>query len=94
MFLVEKVSRVRGVQLHGLEAVPATEYGAGPLPDTAHLSLSGETVAVAGDCHGMPMLEPNIGPVEISEQLRRLGAAIRDLARGGGQWWRFLNAVV
>lgn len=67
VFLVEKVRRVRGVQFHGLEAVPATEYGAGPLPDTAHLSLSGETVSVAGDRHGVPMLESNIGPVEISE---------------------------
>jgi hypothetical protein len=39
MLAVEKVSRVPGVQRHGLERLPALQHAAGPLPHAARVGL-------------------------------------------------------
>ncbi len=37
------------------------EYGASPLPNPSHFSLTSKFVAVRGDSNRMPMLETYIG---------------------------------
>jgi hypothetical protein len=69
MLAVEKVSRVPGVQRHGLERLPALQHAAGPLPHAARVGLPREAAPVARDRHGVPMLEAYVGAVEVDEEL-------------------------
>lgn len=84
MLLVEEVVRVTRVDGHGLEAVPLAEHGAGPFPHAAHLGLACETVASPGHRHGVPVLEADVGAVEVDEEVFACGP---DLAVLGREWW-------
>lgn len=63
---------------------------AGPLPDATELALSRETTAIGRHGDGMPMLEANIGAVEVHEELR---ASLLGL-EGGKLWGCLLNTVI
>ncbi len=78
MFLVEEVCRVSGIELRGLEFVPLTQDGAGPLPDAAHLSLARKAIAAIGHGYRVPMVETDVGTIEVAEQLRGLGTSVSD----------------
>lgn len=69
VLLVEKVVRVTGVDGHGFEPFPLAEHGAGPLPHAAHLGLAGQTVAGAGHRHRVPVLEADVGAVEVDKEV-------------------------
>lgn len=68
MLLVEKVGSVARVDGHRLKAIPPPKHGARPLPDTAHLGLPSEVTAVGRDRDGVPVLEADVGAVEIDEE--------------------------
>lgn len=93
MLLVEEVGRITGVHGHGCKSIPRTENSAGPFPDTAHLPLPGQAVAAMSHGDGVPVLESNIGTIEVGEQLRSFHSRASDLALGVGRG-RFLDTIV
>ena len=50
---------------------------ASPFPNPAHFALTSDLVAVCGHGHGMPMLETNIGTLEIDEELLRAPVGVQ-----------------
>lgn len=92
MLLVKEIRRVSRVQRHGDEALVQTQHRAGPLPDAAHLGLASEDVAAARHGHGVPVLEADVGAVEVEEELRL--AVLVGPRHGGGGRGRDFDAVV
>lgn len=63
---------VSWIQLHRREAIVLLQHSACPFPSAAHLTLTGQNVAMSGHRCGMPVLEAYIGALEIDEQLVRI----------------------
>lgn len=67
MYIERWLTGIRRVDLHGLESFVRHQWRAGPFPDTSHTTLSGKSVAALGDWDGVPVLEPNVAVVEVTE---------------------------
>jgi hypothetical protein len=65
---VKEISRVARVHGHGRKPIPRRQHGAGPFPDTAQLGLASQTIAATRHGDGVPMLEANIGAVEVGKE--------------------------
>lgn len=85
------LTSIERVQSHGLELFPLPERRTSPFPNTTHLALATKAVAVCRDGCGMPVLESNIGPIQVEEEvtLSFLGQLSRTSC-----WWRLLDTVV
>lgn len=92
MLLVKEIRRVSRIQGHGDEALVRTQHRAGPLPDAAHLGLAREHVTATRHGHGVPLLEADVGAVEIEEELRL--AVFIGTRNGWGGRGRDFDAVV
>lgn len=66
---------------------------AGPFPDSSHLTLTGKTVAVRCHGRGVPMVEANIGPCKIDEEIVISRRLLTDRGLPAG-WWGFLDTVI
>lgn len=64
-----RLTSIKRIQSHGLEAIPFPERRASPLPDATHLALATQAVSVCRDGGGMPVLEPNVSPVQVDEEI-------------------------
>lgn len=82
---------IERIQAHGLEALPLLERRAGPLPDATHLALATQAVTMCRDGSRMPVLEPDVSPVQVDEEVTLL--FIDRLSRAS-YWWRFLDAII
>lgn len=71
MFAVEKVGRVAGIQVHGLESVVCRERCTGPFPQSACIPLTSKGAAV-GDRLRAPSLEANRTVVKINKEIIRV----------------------
>lgn len=70
-----------------------SENGACPFPDSSHLSLAGEPVTSGCDGDGVPVLESNVGTVEVDKELVMRRRASADRTRTSG-WRRLFDTVV
>lgn len=57
-----------------------TQWRAGPFPDTAHFTLSCQSIAVGSNGNWMPVLEADVGVGEIHEQRFGLDAILANRA--------------
>lgn len=67
--LGNKRTGIARIQSHGLKAFPLPQRGAGPLPDTTHLALPAKPVPVCSHGDGVPVLEADVGTVQIDEEV-------------------------
>jgi hypothetical protein len=92
VLLVEEVGCLSRVERHRGETLPGAEDGTGPFPDASHVPLTGKGVTSSSDRRGVPVLESNIGSVQVDEEL--LLALSVDLGDGRRGRWRDLYSVV
>ena len=90
MLPIKEVRRIRRIQPHRFKALMPLEHRFRPLPYSAQLPLSREFVAVC--CHGdrVPVLETDIGALEVDEEL----AWPFTVVEGVGEWRAFFYDVV
>lgn len=69
MLVVKKVGSVSRVKRHGDEAVPGSQYGAGPLPHATHLSLSRQATPTSCHWDWVPMVESHVSTIQVYKEL-------------------------
>lgn len=68
----------------------ASKGRAGPFPDTAELTLSREATAVGRHGNRVPMLQADIGTIEVRKKLRSNLRGLKRLLL----WWCFLDSII
>lgn len=65
----KKRTGVARIQRHWLEPLVLRQRRAGPFPHAAHLRLARQAVPPRRDGGGVPVLEANIGTIQVDEEL-------------------------
>lgn len=57
------------------------QHSTGPLPDTTHVRLTAELIALIDNRDRMPVFETHIGPFKINEEIVRIRDVTIDCVR-------------
>ena len=75
MLAIEEVGSVSGIENHGLEAFMSSQRCAGPFPQSSVITLTTKMI-ISGDRSGMPVLETDVPPLKVDEQVIGVGRAL------------------
>lgn len=86
------------IQLHRFKSIMRLQHCASPFPNSAHLALTRQLIAILGYRNRVEVFKSHIAAFEQSEKLFRvrilLGGYRGIIVMRMVRWWRFLDAVV
>jgi hypothetical protein len=72
-----KHTSVSRVEFHGFETLMLGQRGAGPFPESTHVGLTREFVAVRSDSNWMPVFETYVCTPEVGEKFLRASTVLQ-----------------